>query len=90
MSTDHSTLSQNSHSTELLSATVPTTSGREDGELIPEPNNGTSMVFQRPSRTTTGNLTHLISNLMVDQPTSDVPLPTQDGGNSGDMRMDSS
>jgi hypothetical protein len=87
MSTDHSTLSQNSHSTELLSATVPTTFGREDGELTPRLNNGTSMVSQRPSRTTTGSHTHLISNPTVDQPTSDVPLPTQDGGKSGETKV---
>jgi hypothetical protein len=40
----------------------------------------------RPSRITTGNLTHLTSNPTVDQPTSDVLLPTQDGGNSSDTR----
>jgi len=33
-STDHSTLCPSFHSTELLSATVPTTSGREDGETM--------------------------------------------------------
>ena len=47
------------------------------------------MVSLRPSETTTGNLTHLTSNLMEDQPTSDVPLPTQDGGKCSDMRVDS-
>jgi hypothetical protein len=40
----------------------------------------------RPSRITTGNLTHLTSNQTVDQATSDVLLPTQDGGNSSDTR----
>jgi hypothetical protein len=87
MSIDHSSLSQNFHSTELLSATVLTTFGREDGELTPRLNNGTSMVSQRPSRTTTGSHTHLISNPTVDQLMSDVPLPTQDGGNSGETKV---
>jgi hypothetical protein len=49
-----------------------------------EPNNGTSIISPRPSRTTTGNLTHSISNPMETQATSDVPLLTQDGGNSSD------
>jgi len=89
MSTDHSTLSPNFHSTELLSATVPTTSGSRDGETMLEHNNGTSMESLRPSRTTTGSLTHLIFNQMVDQPISDAQLPTQDGGNSSDMKVDS-
>jgi hypothetical protein len=60
-STDHSTLSQNSHSTELLSATVPTTFGLEDGDTMLEPSNGSSMVLPRPSGTTTGSHTHLTS-----------------------------
>jgi hypothetical protein len=59
-----------------------------DGET-PRLNNGTSMVSPRLSRTTTGNLIHLISNPMVDQPISDVPLPTQDGGKSLEMKEDS-
>jgi hypothetical protein len=80
-STDHSTLSHNSHSTELLNATVPTTSGWRDGETTSELNNGTSMKSQRLSRTTTGNHTHLTSNPMEDQATSDAPLLIQDGGN---------
>jgi hypothetical protein len=49
-------------------------------------NNGISITFQRLSRITTGNLTHLISNQMEDQATSDAPLPTQDGGNSSDTK----
>jgi len=39
----------------------------------------------RPSKTTTGNLTHLISNPTEDQPTSDAQPLTQDGGNSSDI-----
>jgi hypothetical protein len=46
------------------------------------------MESQRPSRTTTGNLIHLTFNQMVDQPISDVPLPTQDGGKSSDTKED--
>jgi hypothetical protein len=66
---------------------VLTTFGREDGELTPRLNNGTSMVSQRPSRTTTGSLIHLTSNPTVDQPMSDALLLTQDGGNSGDTKV---
>jgi hypothetical protein len=47
------------------------------------------MESQRPSRTTTGNLIHLTFNQMVDQPISDVPLPTQDGGKSSEHKVDS-
>jgi len=50
-------------------------------------NNGTSMKFLRQSRTTTGRLTHSISNLTEDHQTSDVLLPTLDGGNSLDMKV---
>jgi hypothetical protein len=50
------------------------------------PSNGTSMRSQRPSRTTTGNLTHLTSNPMEDQATSDAPPLTQDGGNSSSTK----
>jgi hypothetical protein len=45
------------------------------------------MESQRPSRTTTGNLILLISNLTVDQLISDAQLPTQDGGNSSDTKV---
>jgi hypothetical protein len=62
-------------------------SGSRDGETTLELNNGTSMVSQRPSRTTTGSHTHLISNQTVDQPTSDALPLTQDGGNSSDTKM---
>jgi hypothetical protein len=44
------------------------------------------MVCPRLSRTTTGSHTLLIFKEMAAQPISDVPLPTQDGGNSSDMR----
>jgi hypothetical protein len=44
------------------------------------------MRSQRLSRTITGNPTLLISNPTVDQPTSDAPLPTQDGGNSSNTK----
>jgi hypothetical protein len=78
--TGHSILSLNLDLTELLNATVPIMSGREDGERIPLPNNGTSMRSPRPSRTTTGSLTLSISNRTEDHPISDAQLPTQDGG----------
>jgi hypothetical protein len=41
----------------------------------------------RPSRITTGNHTHLTSNPMEDQQTSDALLPTQDGGNYSDTKV---
>jgi hypothetical protein len=44
------------------------------------------MESPRQSRTTTGNLIHLTSNPMEDQPISDVLQPTQDGGNYSDMK----
>jgi hypothetical protein len=43
----------------------------------------------RLSRTTTGNLTLLTFKETVDQPTSDVPLQTLDGGKSSELRKDS-
>jgi len=44
-------------------------------------------MFQRQSRTTTGNLTHLTSNPTEVHPTSDVQLLTQDGGRCGDIKV---
>jgi hypothetical protein len=85
-STDHSTSDQECQCKELLSATVPTTSGSRDGERTSELSNGTSMKFQRPSRTTTGSLTHLTSKEMEDHPISDALLPTQDGGSYSDTK----
>jgi hypothetical protein len=61
-------------------------SGLRDGERMSKPNNGTLMESPRLSETTTGNLTHLISNQMVTAITSDALLPTQDGGKSSDTR----
>jgi hypothetical protein len=89
ISTDHSTLFQNFHSTELLSATVLTTSGLGGGERTHLPSNGISMESPRLSRTINGNLTLLTSNQTVDQAMLDAPLPTLDGGNSSDMKVDS-
>jgi hypothetical protein len=85
-STDHSTSDQECQCKELQNATVPTMFGWRDGERTPMPNNGTSMKSQRPSRTTTGSHTHLISSLMEVQATSDVLQPTQDGGNSSSTK----
>jgi len=62
---------------------------REDGERTLEPKSGTSMKFQRLSRITTGRAILSIFNLTEDQPTLDVPLPIQDGGNSLDPKEDS-
>jgi hypothetical protein len=63
-----------------------TTSGSRDGERMLRANNGTSIKFPKLSRTTNGNLIHLTSNQMVAQPTSDVLLQTQGGGNSSNMK----
>jgi hypothetical protein len=59
----------------------------EDGERMPWDNNGTSMESQRLSRIIFGRLILLISRATVDQAISDVPLPTQDGGNSSDTEV---
>jgi hypothetical protein len=87
ISIDLSILDQECQCRELLNATVPTTFGSRDGERTLLPSNGISMRSQRPSRITTGSLTHLISNPMVDQTTSDVLPPTQDGGNFSDTKV---
>jgi len=86
ISIDHSTSDQDYHSKESLNVLVQTMSHSRDGEPTPDNNNGSSMRSQRPSRTTTGSLTHLTSNPMEDQPISDVQLPTQDGGNFSDTK----
>jgi hypothetical protein len=69
---------------------VQTTSGSRDGERMSEHNNGTSMKFLRPSRTTTGSHTHLISKAMETQPILDAPLLILDGGNCSDIKAASS
>jgi len=89
-STDHSTSSPSFHSTECSNAMELTMSGSRDGETMLKLNNGTLIVFQRLSRTTTGSPTHLISKVMVVQLTLDAQPPTQDGGKSSDMKADSS
>jgi len=81
ISIDLSISDQDSQCKELLSATVPTMSGLEDGERTLLPNNGTSMRSQRPSRTTNGSHTHLISKETEDLPTLDAQPLIQDGGN---------
>jgi hypothetical protein len=65
---------------------VPIMFGKEDGEIMPNHNNGTSMQSPRPSRITNGSHTHLTSNQMEDPQTSDVLLLTQDGGNYGEVK----
>jgi hypothetical protein len=59
----------------------------EDGERMLWDSNGTLMEFQRLSRTIFGKLIHLIFNPTVDHQISDVPQPTQDGGNSLDTEV---
>jgi len=53
-SKDHSTLSQSSHSTELLRASVLITSLLRDGEIMFWLNSGTSMKLLRLSEATNG------------------------------------
>jgi hypothetical protein len=60
--------------------------GKEDGEIMLWVNNGSSIKPPRLSRITNGNLTHLTSNQMEDPQMSDVLLPIQDGGNSGEVK----
>jgi hypothetical protein len=45
------------------------------------------MKSQRPSRTTTGNLTHLISKATVEALTLGALLLTQDGGRCSDLKV---
>lgn len=59
----------------------------EDGERMQWVNNGTSMEFQRQSKTIFGRLTPLTFNLMEDQITSDVQLQTLDGGSFSDTKV---
>jgi len=87
ISTDHSISDPECQCKELLNATELTTFGSRDGERMSEPNNGTSMKSLRLSRTTTGRLTHLISNPTEDQAISDALLPTQDGGRCSDTKV---
>jgi len=82
---DLSIFDQDYQCKELLSATVLTMSGSRGGERMLLLSNGTLMKFQRQLRTTTGNLTHLIFKVMEDHQTSDVLLPTQDGGKCGEL-----
>jgi hypothetical protein len=66
-SIDHSTLSQNSHSTELLSALVPTTLSLRDGETMLPNNSSSSMKRPRPLDPRPGPTMVWKFNLMVAQ-----------------------
>jgi hypothetical protein len=87
ISTDHSTLFQSFHLTELLNVLEPTMFFSRNGETM-QVNNGISTVSLRLSRATSGSLTHSTSKETVDQATSDALLPTQDGGKCGDLKED--
>jgi hypothetical protein len=65
----------------------PTMSGLRDGERMLLPSNGSSMRYQKPLRTTTGNLIHLTSKEMEDPLISDAQLQIQDGGKCSDTKM---
>jgi len=89
-STDHSTSSLSFLTTELLRCLVEPTWSSRDGERTNDNNNSSLMKSLRPSETTTGRTTALISKAMVDQLTSEQPLAsTQDGGNCSGLKMDS-
>jgi len=64
ISIDHSILSQNFHSTELLNATELTMSGSEDGETTLWASNGSLMVSPRLSNLNNGRTIHLTSKEM--------------------------
>jgi len=88
ISTDHSTLFQNSHSTELLSVLEPTTLPSRDGERMSLDNNSTSMRFQRPSDPSNGRTMQWKFNLTVDHQIYDSHLQsTLDGGNCLEKMM---
>jgi len=89
ISTDHSTSDQDCHSEELSNALVPTMLSKRDGETTSGNNNGSSIMSPRPSRTTTGRVTHSTSNPTEVHPTSDALLPTQDGGRSSEEMVPS-
>jgi len=89
-STDHSTLSQDSHSRELLSATVLTTSGLEDIERTSLHNNTSSIMSPRLLDLNNGRTMPWKSNPTEDQPIFiSYQISNPDGGNSSDSRMDS-
>jgi len=90
-STDHSTLSQSFHSTELLRCLVEPTWSSRDGERTNDNNNSGSMRSPRPSETTTGRTTALISKATVKATTSELSqVSTQDGGNCSILRKENS
>jgi len=67
-STDHSTLSQDSHSRELLNRSQPTTWSSRDGERTSLDSNSSSMKRPRHSDPSNGRTMPWKSNPMVDQP----------------------
>jgi hypothetical protein len=87
-STDHSTLSQNSHSTELLRCLVEPTWSLRDGERTRDNNSSSLMRLQRPLETTTGRTIALTSKAMVRAIISEpLRVSTLDGGRCSDLRM---
>jgi hypothetical protein len=80
-SIDHSTLSHNFHSTELLRCSEELKWSSRDGERIQDNNNSGSMKSPRPSETTTGRTTALISKATEEAITLELLVSTQDGGN---------
>lgn len=88
-STDHSTLFQNFHSTELLSVLEQITLPSRDGERMSLDNNTTSMRFQRLSDHNNGKTMLWKSNPTVDLTTSDSHLvSTLDGGNCSNSKKE--
>jgi hypothetical protein len=89
ISTDHSTLSQNFHSTELLSVLELTTLSSRDGERMFLVNNTTSTRCQRLSDLNNGRTMQWKFNPTVDLTTSVSHLAsTLDGGNYSNSKKE--
>jgi len=86
-STDHSISDQECQWGELLNVLELIMWPSREWERMLWDNNGTSTEYPRPLRITNGSLTHLISKVMVDPQIWDAQLPTQDGGNYSDTKM---
>ena len=89
-SIDHSSLSQECHSTELLKHMETTMSTSEDMSRTKTNKCGSSMALIRQSETITGRTMPWLSNPMEEDNTSRSQAEsTQDGGNYGKMNLHS-
>jgi hypothetical protein len=91
-STDHSILSPNSHSTELLRCTVTLMYGSRDGEIMLHNNSGGSMRRQRLLEITMDHGRAMLwkSKVTVDLTTSEPLVSTLDGGKCGESMVNTS